>query len=103
MDGNRIVNFITNLDQHHKMLFKGLPVTIRQYNNKLYQNICCCSCWKIYKIRKDKFSGALWQGPNCKMENYGFLAAVTMFEKVLQSFLACQVTVQTIFLYFCKN
>ena len=34
-------------------------------------------------------SGALWQGSNSKIENYGFLAAVALFEKVLQSFLAC--------------
>ena len=34
-------------------------------------------------------SGALWQGSNSKIENYGFLAAVTLFEKVLQPFLAC--------------
>ena len=27
-------------------------------------------------------SGALWQDSNSKIENYGFLAAVTLFEKV---------------------
>ena len=35
-------------------------------------------------------SGALWQGSNSKIENYCFLAAVALFEKVLQSFLACR-------------
>ena len=34
-------------------------------------------------------SGALWQGSNSKIEYYGFSAAVALFEKVLQSFLAC--------------
>ena len=28
-------------------------------------------------------SGALWQGSNSKIENYGFLAAVALFEKVI--------------------
>ena len=37
IDGEQIVNFITNLDQHHKMLLLlWSPVTIRQYNDKLY-------------------------------------------------------------------
>ena len=34
-------------------------------------------------------SGALWQGSNSTIENYGFLAAVPLFERVLQSFLTC--------------
>ena len=43
------------------------------------------------KVREDTIcSGALWQGSNSKIENYGFLAAVTLFETVLQPFLACR-------------
>ena len=36
----------------------------------------------------ENLSGALWQGSNSKIENYRFLAVVTLFEKVLQPFLA---------------
>ena len=37
-------------------------------------------------------SGALWQGSYSKIESYGYLAAVTLFEKVSQPFLACHLT-----------
>ena len=43
-------------------------------------------------------SGALWQESNSKIENYGCLADVTLFEKVFQPFFGMStqlVTVQT--------
>ena len=48
IDGDQTVNFITNLDQHNKMLlpFGGSPVTVRRSYSKIYQKICCCSCSK---------------------------------------------------------
>ena len=48
--------------------------------------------------RKDENSGALWQGSNSKIENYGFLAAVTLFEKGITAIFGMSmqlVTVQT--------
>ena len=41
----------------------------------------------IFKSRRlTMYSGVLWQGSNSKIENYGFLAAVTLFEKVYSHF-----------------
>ena len=47
VDGDQIVDFITNLDQHNKMflLLGGLQL---QFDDPTanYQKISCCSCWK---------------------------------------------------------
>ena len=47
VDGDQIVDFITNLDQHNKMflLLGGLQLQFDDLTAN-YQKISCCSCWK---------------------------------------------------------
>ena len=56
VDGDQIVDFIINLDQHNKMLLLlwGSPVTIRRSNSKLYKKFLAAAVGKIYKIRTEK-------------------------------------------------
>ena len=66
------------------MLLKKLGV------NALLPMLCRPRFSKSFQRDNHVYSGALWQGSNSKIENYGFLAAMTLFEKVLQPFLACR-------------
>ena len=58
--------------------FEHLEMKLLKFSNLSIKS------WKFGTL-----SGMLWQGSNSKIENYGFLDAVTLFEKVLQPFLAC--------------
>ena len=55
-DGDQIVNFITNLDQHHKMLLLlgGLQLPFDNITTNSIKRFVAAAVGKIYKIRMEK-------------------------------------------------
>ena len=64
IDGDQIVNFITNLDQHHKMLLllEGLQLPFDNITADSIKRFVAAAVGKIYKIPTEKLHelGAPW-------------------------------------------
>ena len=64
IDGDQIVNFITNLDQHSKiiLLLGGLQLPFDNITTNSIKRFVAAAVGKIYKIRTEKLHelGAPW-------------------------------------------